>query len=62
MDLSDALVFMICVPNVIGLFLLAPLVKKEMNSFLARLKSGEIRDFYKEKQAQRRSKIQNDAA
>ena len=43
LDISDALVFLICVPNILGLYLLAPIVKKEMNSYFDRLKSGEIK-------------------
>ena len=45
LDISDALVFLICVPNILGLYFLAPIVKKEMNSYFARIKSGEIRKF-----------------
>ncbi len=43
MDISDALVFLICVPNVFGLFLLAPLVKAELNIYWEKLRTGEIR-------------------
>lgn len=42
LDFSDALVFVIALPNVIGLYLLAPTIKKEMLSYQARLKTGEI--------------------
>lgn len=42
MDISDALVFLICVPNVFGLFLLAPLVKAELNIYWEKLRTGEI--------------------
>lgn len=42
-DFSDAIYFLMAVPNVIGMYLLAPVVKREMNSYFARLKSGEIR-------------------
>ncbi len=45
LDISDALVFLICVPNILGLYFLAPIVKHEMNSYFARLKSGEIKKF-----------------
>ncbi|WP_343561064.1 alanine/glycine:cation symporter family protein [Kiloniella sp. b19] len=43
LDISDALVFLICVPNILALYFLAPVVKREMNDYLARIKSGEIR-------------------
>lgn len=42
LDFSDALVFVICVPNILGLYILAPKVKQELNSYRARLHSGEI--------------------
>ena len=45
LDISDALVFLICVPNILGLYFLAPIVKREMNSYFARIESGEIRKF-----------------
>jgi AGCS family alanine or glycine:cation symporter len=44
-DISDAIVFLICVPNIFGLYFLAPVVKKEMQSYLARIESGEITKF-----------------
>lgn len=43
--ISDALVFLICVPNILGLYFLAPIVKAEMLSYQARLDSGEIKKF-----------------
>ncbi len=51
--ISDALVFLICVPNILGLYFLAPIVKREMESYLARLESGEIKSFRKEKLQQK---------
>ena len=42
LDISDALVFVICVPNILGLYVLAPLVKRELRSYFERLDSGEI--------------------
>jgi alanine or glycine:cation symporter, AGCS family len=42
-DFSDAIYFLMAVPNVIGLYLLAPVVKREMDGYFARLKRGEIR-------------------
>jgi AGCS family alanine or glycine:cation symporter len=45
LDISDALVFLICVPNIFGLYFLAPIVKAEMNSYFARVKSGEIKKY-----------------
>lgn len=45
LDISDALVFLICVPNILGLYFLAPIVKRELDSYFARINSGEIRKF-----------------
>lgn len=42
-DFADAIYFLMAVPNVIGLYLLAPVVKREMDSYFARLRAGEIR-------------------
>ena len=44
-DFSDAAIFAMAVVNIIGLYVLMPIVKHEVNSYLARLKSGEIRKF-----------------
>lgn len=42
LDISDALVFVICVPNILGLYVLAPLVKRELTSYFERLDAGEF--------------------
>lgn len=42
-DFADASVFAMALVNVIGLYILMPVVKRELNSYLARLKSGEIK-------------------
>ncbi len=42
-DFSDAMVFAMALPNILGLYILAPTVKKELESYLSRLKSGEIK-------------------
>lgn len=42
-DFADAVYFLMAVPNVIGLYLLAPVVRRELNSYMSRLKSGKIR-------------------
>ena len=33
------------VVNIIGLYVLMPIVKSELNSYMARLKSGEIKKY-----------------
>jgi len=45
LDISDALVFLICVPNILGLYFLAPIVRRELDSYRARIASGEIQKF-----------------
>ncbi len=42
-DLVDSLVFAMAIPNIFGLYLMAPEVRQELDSFLARVGSGEIR-------------------
>ncbi|SNT68840.1 alanine/glycine:cation symporter family protein [Paracoccus seriniphilus] len=44
-DFSDAAIFAMAVVNVFALYFLMPLVKDEMHSYVARLRSGEIRKF-----------------
>ncbi len=46
-DFSDAMIFAMAVVNIIGLYVLLPIVRRETNSYFARLKSGEIRKFGK---------------
>lgn len=38
LDFSDALVFVICVPNILGLYLLAPVVRRELTEYFDSLK------------------------
>jgi len=45
LDISDAMVFLICVPNILGLYFLAPVVKKELKAYMAKLETGEIKKF-----------------
>ena len=42
-DFSDAAIFAMAVVNITGLYFLMSIVKKELQSYSARLKSGEIR-------------------
>ncbi|SPH18787.1 Amino-acid carrier protein AlsT [Defluviimonas aquaemixtae] len=44
-DFSDAAIFAMAVVNIIGLYVLMPIVKREVESYLSRLKTGEIRKF-----------------
>jgi AGCS family alanine or glycine:cation symporter len=42
LEFSDALVFVIALPNILGLYILAPVIKKELISYQTRLSNGEI--------------------
>jgi len=44
-DFSDAAIFAMAVVNISGLYCLMPIVKRELNSYMDRLKSGEIKKF-----------------
>lgn len=44
-DFSDAAIFAMAVVNIFGLYFLMPIVKRELESYLSRLKSGEIKRF-----------------
>ncbi len=41
--IADSMLLLMSIPNLIGVYLLMPVVKRELNSYLARLRSGEIR-------------------
>ncbi len=45
LDFSDAALFAMAVVNIIGLYFLMPIVRKELDSYLARLRSGEIKAY-----------------
>ncbi len=42
-DFSDAMLFAMSLANMTGMYLLAPVVRREFNSYWSRLKSGQIR-------------------
>lgn len=42
-NFSDAMLFAMSLPNVIGLYFLAPVVKRELHNFMAKIRSGEIK-------------------
>jgi AGCS family alanine or glycine:cation symporter len=44
-DFSDAAIFAMAVVNIAGLYVLMPIVKRELESYLRRLNSGEIKPF-----------------
>ncbi|MGD1844079.1 MAG: alanine/glycine:cation symporter family protein [Salibacteraceae bacterium] len=44
-DFGDAMIFAMAFPNVLGLYFLAPEVRKDLKSYFDRIKSGEIRRY-----------------
>jgi AGCS family alanine or glycine:cation symporter len=42
LDFSDAMVFVVALPNILGLYMLAPTIKRELKIYQQKLKSGEI--------------------
>jgi AGCS family alanine or glycine:cation symporter len=45
LDFSDAVIFVVALPNIFGLYILAPVIKSELANYQKRLKSGEIKNF-----------------
>ncbi|PNQ63044.1 alanine:cation symporter family protein [Vibrio agarivorans] len=45
LQFSDALVFLIALPNVLGLYFYAPIVKQEIQDYLAKIQKGEITNY-----------------
>ncbi|MFP6663457.1 MAG: alanine/glycine:cation symporter family protein [Deltaproteobacteria bacterium] len=45
LDFSDGMIFAMALANILGLYLLAPVVKAEMNDYLQKLRDGELRSF-----------------
>jgi AGCS family alanine or glycine:cation symporter len=48
LDFSDAMVFLIAVPNILGLYFFAPEVKREVREFMRGVESGAVRDYHGE--------------
>ncbi|MEP1472909.1 MAG: alanine/glycine:cation symporter family protein [Halieaceae bacterium] len=42
LDFSDAMVFLIAIPNILGLYFFAPEVKRDVNDYMRRIKAGEV--------------------
>ena len=42
-DFADSLLFLMAIPNLVGVYLLMPVVKRDLANYLARLRSGEIK-------------------
>ena len=44
-DFSDSMIFAMAIPNIIGLYVLRPVVRNEVNSYWSKLDPGAIRNF-----------------
>lgn len=44
-DFSDMMILSLAFPNIVGLIILAPEVKRDLKDYLAKLKSGEIKKY-----------------
>jgi len=44
-DFSDMMIFAMAFPNIIGLIILAPEVRRDLNSYFRRIRSGEIKRY-----------------
>ena len=49
---SDSMIFLMSIPNIIGLYILAPEIKKALNSYWERINSGEIKTAAEREQLQ----------
>lgn len=43
-DIADSLFFMLAVPNIIGLFIMAPELRADLRNYFARINAGEIKE------------------
>jgi len=44
-DFSDSMIFAMAIPNIIGLYVLMPVVRKEVDSYWSKINTGRIRNF-----------------
>ena len=49
LDFSDAMVFLIAVPNILGLYFFAPEIKREVAEFMAAVSRGDVRNYRQER-------------
>jgi len=45
LDFSDMMILSLAFPNILGLIILAPEVKKDLTEYISKLKSGEIKRY-----------------
>jgi AGCS family alanine or glycine:cation symporter len=48
LDFSDAMVFLIAVPNILGLYFYAPEIKRDVRAFMDAVAAGEVRNYRQE--------------
>ena len=48
-SLMDSMFFLMAIPNIIGIYIMAPELKRDLKDYLARLKSGEIKSLRTQK-------------
>lgn len=51
LDFADAMVFLISVPNILGLYFYAPEIKREVEDFMVRVKAGRVHNYRTEENA-----------
>lgn len=44
-NFGDAMIFAMCFPNILGLYILSPEIKQDLQSYFERIKSGEIKKY-----------------
>jgi AGCS family alanine or glycine:cation symporter len=44
-DFSDSAIFAMAIANIIGLYILLPVVKSDLDSYWSRLQSGQIKKY-----------------
>ncbi len=42
-DFSDSMIFLMSLPNIVGLYVLARVLRREVDGYLGRLKEGKIK-------------------
>jgi len=45
LDLSDSAIFAMAIANIIGLYILFPVVKRDLESYWSRLRAGELKRY-----------------
>ncbi len=62
LDFSDAMIFLIALPNILALYFFAPEVKRDVAEFMAAVNAGSIRDYRAEERERQLSTVYQDGA